>query len=37
MNPWKIIGWIVLVLLIVAILAVVAGLLQPTLFGFAPR
>lgn len=36
-NPWTAIGWILLVLLVVALLAVIAGLIQPALFGFEPR
>lgn len=37
MNPWRITGWIVLVLVVLVVIAVVAGLIQPTLFGFEPR
>lgn len=37
MNPWRIIGWILLTLLVLGIAAAIAGLIWPTLFGFEPR
>lgn len=37
MNPWRIIGWIVLALLVLAIVAAIAGLISPSLFGFEAR
>lgn len=37
MNPWRVIGWILLVVLVIALLLVIAGLIEPGLFGFEPR